>query len=59
MKMIVTIIPTDIVTNLLLSSFCPFLQTKKPVRIIVAWYAEKRSDPRWTCDVHFLTTIWF
>ena len=28
MKIIVTIIPTDLVTNLLLSSFCPFLQTK-------------------------------
>ena len=28
MKIIVTIIPTDVVTNLLLSSFCPFLPTK-------------------------------
>ena len=29
MKIILTIIPTDLVTNSLLSSFCPFLQTKK------------------------------
>ena len=29
MKIIVTVIPKDLVTNLLLSSFCPFLQTKK------------------------------
>ena len=29
MKRNVTIIPTDLVTNSLLSSFCPFLQTKK------------------------------
>ena len=29
MKINVTIIPTDLVTNLLLRSFCPFLQTKK------------------------------
>ena len=28
MKTIVTLIPTDLVTNLLLCSFCPFLQTK-------------------------------
>ena len=28
MKIIVTIIPTDLVTNSLLSSFCPFSQTK-------------------------------
>ena len=28
MKIIVTIIPTDLVKNSLLSSFCPFLQTK-------------------------------
>ena len=28
MKTMVTINPTDLVTNLLLSSFCPFLQTK-------------------------------
>ena len=28
MKIIVTIIPTDLVTNLFLSSFFPFLQTK-------------------------------
>ena len=27
MKIIVAIIPTDLVTNLLLPSFCPFLQT--------------------------------
>ena len=29
MKVIVTIILTDLVTNSLLSSFCPFLQTKQ------------------------------
>ena len=29
MKIIVIVIPTDLVTNLLLFSFCPFLQTKK------------------------------
>ena len=28
MKIIATIFPTDLVTNLLLSSFCHFLQTK-------------------------------
>ena len=28
MKIIVTMIPTDLVKNLFLSSFCPFLQTK-------------------------------
>ena len=28
MKTMITIIYTDLVTNLLLSSFCPFLQTK-------------------------------
>ena len=29
MKIAVTLIPTDLVTNLLLFYFCPFLQTKK------------------------------
>ena len=28
MKMIVTIIPTNLVTNSLLSLFCPFIETK-------------------------------
>ena len=31
MNTIVTIIPTDLDTNLLLSSFCPFLQAKRRV----------------------------
>ena len=29
MKIIANIVPTDLVTSSLLSSFCPFLQTKK------------------------------
>ena len=29
MKIVVIIIPTDLVTNSLLSSFCPYLQPKK------------------------------
>ena len=43
MKMIVTIIPTDIVTNSLLSSFYPFLQTKNKNQIFsksVVWQPE-------------------
>ena len=28
MKIIIAVIPTDLITNLLLLSFCPFLQTK-------------------------------
>ena len=39
-KIIVTIIPTDLVTNLLLSSLCPFLQTKNKNQVLskfVVW----------------------
>ena len=45
MKIIVTIIPTDLVTNSLLSSFCPFLHTKKnsefkqEFRLSASWWS--------------------
>ena len=42
-KLIVTIIPADLVTNLLLSSFCPFLQTKNKILVfskLVVWWRE-------------------
>ena len=35
MKMILTIIPANIVTNSLLSSFCPFLKTKSKNQIFI------------------------
>ena len=41
MKIIVPIIPKDFITNLLLSSLCPFLQTKNKNQIfskLVVWY---------------------
>ena len=41
--MIVTIIPTDLVTNSLLSSFCSYLQTKNKDQVfsrLVVWYRE-------------------
>ena len=40
MKIIVTIIPTDLVTNLFLSTFCAFLQTKNKTLVfsrLVVW----------------------
>ena len=43
MKIIVTIIPTDLVTNSILSSFCFFLQTKNKNQVfsnLVVWYRE-------------------
>ena len=44
MKIIATIIPTDLVTNLLLSSFCPFLQTKnRPLKMLKNAFYEKSS----------------
>ena len=39
-KIIMNIIPTDLFTNILLSFFCPFLQTKKKNQIfrkLVVW----------------------
>ena len=39
MKTIVTLIPTDLVTNLLLSSFCPFLQTKTRLKFSSSWWS--------------------
>ena len=39
MKIIVTIIPTDLVTNLLASSFCPFLQTKRKTWFSASWWS--------------------
>ena len=58
MKIIVTIIPTDLVTNMLLSSLCPFLQTKNKNLVfskLVVWeqeiflffvYSESRSTSK-------------
>ena len=43
MKVIVAIIPTDLVINFLLSSFCPFLQTKNKNLLfskLVLWWRE-------------------
>ena len=40
MKIIVAVIPADLVANLLLSSFCPFLQTKNKNQVftkLVVW----------------------
>ena len=39
MKIIVTIIPTDLVNNSLLSSFCPFLQTKNKNQFFHKWWS--------------------
>ena len=43
MKIILTMIPTDLVTNLLLFSFCPFLKTKNKNQVLsklVIWQRE-------------------
>ena len=43
MKIIVSIIPADLVTNSLLSYFCPFLQTKSKYQVfskLVVWLQE-------------------
>ena len=39
MKRIATIIPTDLVTNSLLSSFWTFLQTKTRIRFSASWWS--------------------
>ena len=39
MKRSVTIIPTDLVTNSLLSSLCLFLQTKNKIRFSASWWS--------------------
>ena len=39
MKIIVTIIPTDLVTNSLLSSFCPFWQAKNKNQVFSNWWS--------------------
>ena len=43
MKLIITIVPTDLVANSLLYSFCPFLQTKSKNPVfskLVVWYKQ-------------------
>ena len=42
-KIIVAIIPTDLVTNSLLFSFCPFLQTRKKVRFSASWFSGNKK----------------
>ena len=37
MKIIVTIIATDLVTNLFLSLFCPFLENKKKIKFLAGY----------------------
>ena len=39
MKIILTIIPTDLVTNSLLSFFCPFLKPKKEIKLSASWWS--------------------
>ena len=39
MQIIVTIIPTHLVTKLLLSPFCLFLQTKTRIRFSASWWS--------------------
>ena len=43
MKIIVAIIPTDLVTNSLLFSFCPFLQTRKKIRFSASWFSGNKN----------------
>ena len=42
-KIIVAIIPTDLVTNSLLFSFCPFLQTRKKIRFSASWFSANKK----------------
>ena len=42
-KIVVTIIPTDLVTNLLVSSFCPFLQTKTRIWFSASWWSGNKK----------------
>ena len=48
--MIVTMIPTDLVTHVLLSSFCPFLQTKKRIRFSASWWS---GNEKYFCVLFF------
>ena len=43
MKIIVTKIPADFVTNSLLSSFCPFLQAKTRIRFSASWWSGSKK----------------
>ena len=43
MKTIITIIPTNLVRNLLLSSFSAFLETKNKNLISISWWSGKKK----------------
>ena len=43
-----TIIPTDLVTNWLLFSFCPFLQTKNKNQVLISW---------WSCNEKYFCSL--
>ena len=59
MKIIVTIIPTDLVTNSLLSTFCPFLQTKNKNQVgggSATWWS---GNEKYFCVLFIASHIYF